>query len=313
MKRNVVWLTLAFLMCLWWNGAVWAGETIRFGVLNVLDTLPLQVAEQDGLFDEQGLDVELVPFASAMERDVAVQAGRLDGYFGDLIAALLLLDQGRPFPVVTVSYRTTPGQPMFGLATAPGLETAEQDLPGAKVGYSRSTIMEYLLDKIAEDRGLAPDHWDRVEVKKIPIRFQMLLSGQIDAALLPEPLLSLARLKGGSTAMTTEHLDLPLTVLCLHQRFVAGNARVLRSFMSAYEEALRHLREQPEKYRSLMAETCRIPKPLVSDFPIYTYPEPALPSADEVMDVQTWMRGKDMLSASIPYNDVVAPVEQDNG
>ncbi|MDD4730798.1 MAG: ABC transporter substrate-binding protein [Desulfovibrio sp.] len=287
-----------------------AAEPVRFGVLNVLDTLPLQVAEHDGLFAAHGLDVELVPFASAMERDVAIQAGRLDGYFGDLIAALLLLQQGRPYPVGTVSYRTTPGQPMFGVALAPGYaQTHGSQLRGARIGYSRSTIMEYLLEKVTAANGLAPSDFKRIEIKKIPIRLQMLLSDQIDAAILPEPLLSLARLKGGPTAWTTEQLDLPLTVLCLHERYSRGEAEVFRSFMAAYREALEHLRAQPDQYRTLMAETCRIPKPLVQDFPVYEYPDPALPTEAEVQDVQDWMIHNDMLDASLPYAGVVVSIQ----
>lgn len=286
-----------------------AGEPIRFGILGVLDTLPLQVADREGLFTAHGLQVELVPFASAMERDVAIQAGQLDGYFGDLIAALMLLEQGNAYPVSLVSYRTKPGQPMFGLAVAPGHDSHSlKALRGASVGYSRSTIMEFLLDKIIEKHALGPDFFERVEIKKIPIRLQMLLSGQIDVALLPEPLLSLARLKGGSIVLTTEDLDIPLTVLCLHQRYYDSGGTVFRAFVAAYREALNRLRSQPEKYRALMAETCRIPEPLVPDFPIYMYPAPALPSADEVNEVQDWMLSKEMLGARLEYADVVAPL-----
>ncbi|WP_022661599.1 ABC transporter substrate-binding protein [Paucidesulfovibrio longus] len=297
------------LLCLALAGAetARAGEPLRFGVLGVLDTLPLQVAAHDGLFAAHGLDVELVPFASAMERDVAIQAGRLDGYFGDLIAALMLLEQGRPFPVSLVSYRTLPGQPMFGLALAPGRSGAAlADLRGASVGYSRSTIMEFLLDKISDANGLPEDYFNRLEIKKIPIRLQMLLSGQIDAALLPEPLLSLARLKGGDTLLTAENLDIPLTVLCLHERYYENGAGEFRAFVAAYRDALQRLRENPERYRSLMAETCRIPAPLVPNFPVYAYPDPALPSPAEVDEVQDWMITKNMLGARLAYTKVVA-------
>ena len=286
-----------------------ADDTVRFGILSVLDTLPLQVAEHDGLFDAQGLDVELVPFASAMERDVALQAGRLDGYFGDLIAALLLLEQGQPMPVALVSYRTTPGQPMFGLTLSPARAGQKLDaLRGATVGYSRSTIMEYLLDKMLDNNGLAADFFERTEVKKIPIRLQMLLSDQLDTALLPEPLLSLARLKGGQTFLTAENLAIPLTVLCLHEKYYTGDAAPIHKFLAAYREALLRLRKTPEHYRALMAETCRIPGPLVDRFPIYAYPDPALPTYEEVGDVQDWMIGKGMLKARLPYNTVIAPL-----
>lgn len=38
-------------------------------------TLPYYVAEREGIFAEHGLDVEVVPFQSALERDSALIAG----------------------------------------------------------------------------------------------------------------------------------------------------------------------------------------------------------------------------------------------
>ncbi|MDC0336192.1 ABC transporter substrate-binding protein, partial [Pseudodesulfovibrio sp.] len=84
---------------------------IRFGILPVLDTLPLQVGVQDGLFAEHGLDVELIRFMSALERDTAMQTGQLDGYFGDIIATYMLINQGVPMYIALTSWRTTPGSP----------------------------------------------------------------------------------------------------------------------------------------------------------------------------------------------------------
>ena len=95
------------------------GNTIRFGILPVIDTLPLQVAVKDGLFTKHGLEVELVGFMSALERDTAMQTGQIDGYFGDLIATYMLIHQGVPMRIALTSWRTTPGYPMFGIALSP--------------------------------------------------------------------------------------------------------------------------------------------------------------------------------------------------
>ncbi|WP_419784797.1 ABC transporter substrate-binding protein [Pseudodesulfovibrio sp.] len=281
---------------------------IRFGVLPVLDTLPMEVGVQDGLFAAQGLDVELVRFTSALERDTAMQAGRIDGYFGDLVATHLLIDHGVPMHIALTSWRTTPGHPMFGIALSPANKgkTLAQ-VRGGKLGMSKSTIMELLADKMCERLDIAPDYFSRVEVKKMPIRFQMLMSDQLDAALLPEPLLSLARLRGGSVLTSAEDLDIPLTVLCLHRRYFTGDAGAYKAFVAAYGLAVERLAADPEKYRPLMAKTCRIPKPLVAAFPVYPYPAPALPSAAELAAVQQWMIGKGLLKAPIPDEQILPP------
>ncbi|MFH1912754.1 MAG: ABC transporter substrate-binding protein [Pseudomonadota bacterium] len=283
--------------------------TIRFGILPVLDTLPLQVAVRDGLFAGQGLNVELVPFASALERDTAMQTGQLDGYFGDLIATYMLINQDVPMYIALTSWRTSPGYPMFGIALSPGARGKTlAELKGANLGISRSTIMEFLADRMEERLGVGTGYFSRMEVKKIPIRLQMLMASQIDAAILPEPLLSLARLKGGGVLATADNLDVPLTVLCLHRKYFSDGADSYVRFVTAYKEAVERLAADPERYRALMAETCRIPQPLVDEFPVYKYPLPALPADSELDEVQDWMIAKGLLRERIPKEIVLSPI-----
>lgn len=281
---------------------------MRFGVLPVIDTLPLQVADREGLFAKHGLDVTLVRFMSALERDTAMQTGQIDAYFGDLIATYLLLDRGVPMHIALTSWRTTPGYPMFGIALSPaGRDRTPADMRGRSLALSRSTIMEFLCDKLENHLGLRHGYFSQLEVKKLPIRLQMLLTDQVDAALLPEPLLSLARLKGGNVLATAEDLNLPVTVLCLHKRYFENNGAAYGKFLAAYADALRLLAESPEKYRALMAETCRIPKPLVPQFPIYPYPAPALPTSAELAEVQDWMVAKGLLKKPVPDSVALPP------
>ncbi len=99
--------------------------------------------------------------------------------------------------IALTSWRTTPGYPMFGIGLSPKNKDAGiGDLAGKKLGLSKSTIMEFLADKMEEKLGVGSYHFERIEIKKLPIRLQMLMTDQIDAALLPEPLLSLAKFKG---------------------------------------------------------------------------------------------------------------------
>lgn len=286
-----------------------ADSKIRFGILPVLDTLPLQVAKAEKLFEKNGLEVELVSFASALERDTALKAGQLDGFFGDLVATYMLINKGAPMLIATTSYSTSPGQPMFGIVSSPK-ESGKglSNLEGASIAISRSTIIEFLLDKIMERNELPKGYFDRVEIKKIPIRLQMLLSDEIDLALLPEPLMSLTRHKGGCIVVTAENLGIPLTVLNLHRRYFEGKGKDYLRFMSAYVEALEMLQKNPEKYRDLMAKTCRIPPPLAKKFPIYRFPMPSLPSAEQLNDVQDWMIEHELLDKRIPRDWAVSPI-----
>lgn len=297
MNRSLVSLLLAALLCAALAAQALA-EPLRIGVLPVPDAMPLHVAVSDGLFRKEGLDVELVPFQSALERDMAAQAGRIDGYFGDLVAAFLLLRSGVPMPAVLVVYRTNPGHPMFALVTSPQRSRDNlAGLRGASLGLSNATVIEFLLDRIQAAHKLPRGYFNHVEVKKFPLRLQMLAAGQIDLALLPEPLVSLNVRKGGAVVATDENLDLPLTVVCLHQ----GLAPRIPAFLAAYAKAVARLDAEPEAYRILMAEVCALPAPLVASFPVPPFPAPLPPTRAELDTVQDWMIERGLLQQRIPY------------
>ncbi len=298
-------LLILFLVFFIMTFSVIYAKPLRFGILPVIDTLPLQVAVKEGFFKQEQLEVQLVPFTSANERNTAVYSGQLGGFFGDLIATLLLVDkkvskdQNVPVKILTVSYFTNPQQRMFALVTAPKLKSGSKN--ELTVAISKASIIEYLLTYFQALPTSGQYSYQAVEIKQMPIRLQMLLTGKIDSALLPEPLVSLAESKGANVLDTDQSLNMPLTILNLS----TDRLKNKDAFLRAYTNAVNELNRNPEKYRGLMAKTCRIPKPLVKSFPMYKYPAPRIPSESEVKQVQDWMIKKKLLSAPISYELIV--------
>lgn len=293
-------LTLIVIFLFFSTMQLTARDTLRFGILPVIDTLPLQVAVKEGFFAEQDLDVELVPFRSAMERNTGVQSGQLDGFFGDMIATIIMVNNDIPVKFLTISYYTNPSQKMFGLVTSPKLKSGDKGKT-LTVAISKATIIEYLLSYI-KDLPVADDFvYDPVEIVQMPIRLQMLLAGKIDSALLPEPLASLAISKGAELLATDQTLNMPLTVLNIHK----SKLSLADAFIKAYQKAVDTLNKNPEAYRELMAKTCRIPKPMVKSFPMYQYPQPRVPTEQEVDQVQNWMIKVNLIDSKALYSDLI--------
>lgn len=285
----------------------WAmDKPLRLGILPVLDTLPLQVAVSERLFEKHGMNVQLVSFDSALERDAAMHAGQLEAYFGDMVNTVLVAQSGVPLRVVTVSYVSRPGQRQFALVGRPGLDAGSIfQIPSGSLGLSNATVMEYLLD-LMEERSLVPHgRFERLEVKKIPIRMQMLLGGQLDLAILPEPLVSLAESQGARVYVTDEGLNVPLTVIGIVDRLLQNSSGIGEKFLSAYGEAVTALSKDPERYRKLMAASCRIPEPLTATFRIPTFPPPGLPPKAEVDRLLSWMRARGLLTRPLSTDDLV--------
>jgi len=274
---------------------VYGADEIKIGVLPVLDTLPLHVAKQEGYFAAEDLAVDLIPFASAMERNMALHSGQLHGFFGDIPATLLLVKTGIPLKFLTVSYSTTPGQRMFGLL----LSEQKANATGGEltVAISKGSIIEYLLDMIQPLPAVSSYTLNAQEIKQMPVRMQMLATGQIDAALLPEPLLTLAESKGAKLILTDEQLNIPLTVLNLH----ASKSILKDRFLSAYNKAADAINQNGPTYKNLLIKTGRIPPHLADRFIQYKFHHSKLPTESEVNAVQIWMIQKNLLDQNIPY------------
>jgi NitT/TauT family transport system substrate-binding protein len=284
-----------------------ATPEIAFGTLPVLQALPLLVAAEKGFFKDQGLSVNLVRFNSAMEKDVALSAGQIAGYFGDIMTPVVLKANKTPVKMVATIFNTPKSQRMFAIVASPKhLNRSIAELAAEGIAVSSNTVMEYLVVRLLKERSIPEDRLKMVEIKNIPIRLQMLLSGQIAAAILPEPLATLAEQKGGKAVIDDAGAGLSATILAYNELFLADHPAGVRAFLTAVEKASQYINSHHNEVRSIMNRECRIPEPLQTAFPIPQFLKLTLPDNNQVMDVYRWLRGKNIIKVELRYNQMVA-------
>ncbi|MGN0909476.1 MAG: ABC transporter substrate-binding protein [Succinivibrio sp.] len=286
---------------------------LRIGVLPAADSIVLTVASEEGIFRQKGIEVETVPFRSAIEIGSAMRAGALDGHFGDLMNVLSQSASGVGQSVILTTTRTSSDQRCFGLAVSPRLSNSVKsasDLKGASTAMSSSTIIEYLLDRMKEQQKLPKDAMRNVEIRQIPVRMQMLMAGKVDAALLPEPLVTAAERQGAMVVWDDRQLNEPLAVVSLRKGCLDG--RTVSAFREAVSEAARRIEADPDRYRALMVQRRLLPKDGAEGYPMVRFSLfgtsdglPPLPTREEVSRVGQWMLSKGMLKALPAYGDVV--------
>jgi NitT/TauT family transport system substrate-binding protein len=287
-------------------GSSAAPDQVRLGVLPVVDTLPLMAGQKRGFFAEEEIELTLVTFQSALERDAALQTETLDGYFGDILNTILLIHSGQKVRIITTVFHTHDHFRMFGIATSP--ESGITDLGGLKgrqVAISRATIIEYLLDRLLGANGYGPGHVEKLEIKKMPIRLQMLLSNRVAAALLPEPLLTLAQANGATVILDDRGLDTSETVLALNTRATRADPLLAVRFLRAYRKAVAAVNADPEVFKEMMITRTRFPMPVKDRYAVPQFPEPGLPSKKDIADVQDWITKNGISTAVLPYDHIV--------
>ena len=300
---------------------------VKIGTLPTEDTLPLWVAEDEGFFADAGLpSVEIVNFQSAQERDAALVAGAIDGFMGDIIAATNLEAGGTPVTIATVMLGATQAEGRFGIVApktwSDGVgKDALAKLANVPVGTSSATIQEYVLDGLMRQAGVPEDQIKVEEVKKVPVRFELLMQGKLKAAALPEPFLSLAVLQGAKlladdtanapAGFGTENLS--QTILLFSDSFLRkdGGLESETAILESWDQAVELINENPDAYRAMLVDKAKVPEPLKDTYAVNQYPASQLPTGDQVKAVTEWMKGRGYLKKDVTFTDltVVMPEE----
>ncbi len=303
-KTALLLVSLVFFISL---GLSARAATVRIGVLPIVDALPFYVAQRRGFFTSLPMPVKLITFRSAVERDAAFQTGKLDAYLGDIISAALLRSRGFPAKIVSVILGKTPKEGLFAILSPPGSSVRSlRDLRGKHVAISSNTIIEYVLDGLLKESGLPPDAVKKQEIKSIPIRFQMLMTGKIDAAVLPDPLASLAKSKGAHWLADDGKTNLSQTVLIWNETFLKNHRPFLAAFYRAYDRAVAVINRNHRGVRALLVEKCRLPKPIAQTFVFADFPKASPPSGKDLANVLTWLKDKGLLKRPVTPDDLLS-------
>lgn len=297
---------ISFLAVFLFSSVVYAGN-IKVALLPIPDSLPCHVAEVKGYFKELGLEVTYVPIASAIERDQLMQAGRIDGMLTEMsITAGFNKDKPR-IKILQIARRPMGEHALFTILAKPKSAVKSlQDLAGVPIGVSVHTIIEYVTDRLMQAAGVPDEKILSKSVPSIPERFQLLMQGRIEAAVMPEPLAT-AAIQAGAVKVESDasHPFYSASVLAFSNESLDKKKKDVAAFLSAWNKAAEEINKNPEACRNILMEKVRIPPDVQKTFPIPTYPVAEIPSQAQWDDVIAWMLAKKLLTAPLAYEDNV--------
>jgi NitT/TauT family transport system substrate-binding protein len=290
---------LIFLVLMFHAGNLAAGP-LRVGIMPDADSLPLMVARDEGFFVREGVDVELINFSNPQERDAAIQAGRLDGAISDLLAAAFFAAGGFDMKVTSL----TDGR--YGIVGSPrSANRSLSGLRGKKIGLSVNTIIQYTVDALLEGAGIPMTAYDAVPVPRMPLRLEMALNGQLDAASLPEPLLTAAVERGAVLLATTDTLGIDAGILLFSKKVLDTRLEELKRFYRAYDAAARKINADTDAYRDYLVREAAFPEAIRDSYRFVTYRKPSLPAISQIEGALKWLKNRNLLEANLRAADLV--------
>jgi NitT/TauT family transport system substrate-binding protein len=279
-----------------------AAVPLRVGIMPDADSLPFMFARDRGFFEKEGAAVELIVFSSPLERDAAIQAGRIDGAISDLLAAAFLCAGGYDFKVTSL----TDGRYGIAASAQSGIKTLA-GLRGKRIGLSANTIIQYTADAQLEAAGVSMAEYEAVAVPRMPLRLEMLLTGAIEAASLPEPLLTAAIAQGAVLLSTTDTTGIDAGVMLFSKKALDTRLDSVKAFYRAYYRAALQINADPDACRDYLVEQAAFPEAVKDAYRFVHYRRPSLPDDIQIGKVLNWLKTRKLLDAELSYADLTDP------
>lgn len=225
----------------------------------------------------------------------------------DLIGPILFNQTGDNVRVVRVARIAYVQAPLFRILAAPdsGI-TSAAGLAGVPIGISQNTVIEYLTDRMLQKAGLTADQIQTQEVSAIPVRFELLIKGELKAATLPDPLASGAIAAGAIPVVDDASLtDLSQSILVFRTAVIQSKPEAVRRFLRAWEIAVREINAHPEQYNDLLIKEGRVPDSIQGTFKMPPFPEAGVPTEAQVQDVVDWALQKGLIQNPVAYRPMV--------
>lgn len=242
-------LTASLILFLLLSAPAQAIETIRLGFIPVGDCLQLFVAQDLGLFAEEGLAVEATPFKGGSLIAMAVEAGELDAGWSNTVSLAQALDRGFDFAVIAPgAFEIAPGHRSHSLLVrADSAISTVADLRGKTVAINTlGNINEVAMAALAAQNGI-----DRHDIRLVEIPFPQMIpsleSGAVDAVLVLEPFVTL-----GASGGRTRVLE-PAALKAFGDRFLIASWFSTRRWINAHPETAEAFRRAMLKASAAIA------------------------------------------------------------
>ena len=279
-------------------------QPLTIGLMPDTDSLPFIIAQEKGYFKEEGLEVNIQQYKSAMDRDSALQSGNLDGAISDMLAVAFAKDGG--FNVKVTSF--TDGSYKLIASKQSGAKSVA-DLKGQDVAVSRNTIIEYVTDQILAKENLPEDSINKVIIPQIPTRLEMLQNGKLAAATLPEPMASIAVHNGCTFVTGSDELGINPGVIMFTAKTTNDRRAEIAAMYRAYNKAVDYLNNTPrDEYIDLIVEKGGFPPTAKEALKLPEYHHATLPKESDVVACVTWLKSKGLIKKNYTYADFVVDV-----
>lgn len=246
------------------SGQAAAGEAVQVGYFPLVHTSTAVNAEENGLFEAEGLDVELVQTQGGAAAIPTLISGDIDVAYANYTSALLAVKQGLPVRFISGNDVGAADHGIF-VAEDSGIETVE-DLAGKTFAVNNlQNIGSVAVYALLEDAGLDPSAVDLIEMP-YPDMQAALERGAVDAIWQVEPFQASAAAAGFvklSDLFTGPVDGMPVAGWITTETFLQENPEAVEAFRTAIAASGQELQDNRARLVELVPTFTKVPAEVV--------------------------------------------------
>ena len=282
---------------------------LTIGLLPLIDVAPMYIGIEEGLFEREGLTIDIQDVQGGAAAIPAMVAGELDVTMGAYPSTMTGVANGLDLRIIAECNRGAPDFTNFVARPDSGLEGDPAALEGRKVALNTfATIAELTARSVIEDAG---GDYSKVEAVEVPFPEMVptLERGEVDAIFAVEPFDTIAQESLGAEVVSDAYVGqteaLPVAGYFVTDNFATNFPNTVAAFQRALIAATDIAAQDPDRvvevlptYSSLDAEAAAT----------VTQPEfVARVDRDEIQRIVDLMVEFEFLEEPIELDEIVVP------
>lgn len=274
-------------------------EILNVGILPAESAIPIILAQEEGFFTEKGLSVAIKSFSSPNDRNVAVQAGELQGTISDVMTEATFKQNDIDMMITSDILED------FKILASPNSGITDmRGLADKKVTLVPNFILEYIMDQFADKEDFT---YEIVDIASFSARSEALLSDQVDGAVYTEPQASMLAAQGAIVLGSSKEAGIKGGTLQFMTDVIDNRPQDIKAFYEAYNEAIDYMNAHSAKdYADILADY-QFPEAMSTylDSQTEDYPYAQAVPQDQFENIIAWTKDKGQIDQSYTYDELV--------
>ena len=267
---------------------------------------PLMIAQAEGFFRDEGVEVEFVPALRTEEATVALATGDIDVRVGQVMGGFLsAVAHGARIRITAgQGYLDPKGCTYYGIVLRPGLDTAGTP-PIKRMRVSQDGMSRYVASRMLSNRHVS---LNTIETNRLPesVMAMSLESGAIDAVAATEPTLS-RLVKIGKLWLSAQDVlpDFQWGVLAFSERLVFREPDTGIRFLKGYNRGVARFREgKTERNVAIIAEETGETPEVIREACWPSFRADSRINWESIAEFQAWANVEGLMERTVSRNQV---------